>query len=427
MSLDDFDLIDNESIDNSIIKRDFKKVYHQQGVQLNDPDQNIEFIFGDNNNFHQIGNSYLQFDITVRPQRVADAFDGDSPIRLVNNAFSHCFKEGVINTTGGMEIENIKFLGQVSTIMISLTSKDGDLLSQFDNINEEKTDANVRSTSLHEMLISNHIEANRGRIKGQLPLEDIFDFCKTFKKITKNSGFHITLKTNDLQNIIFTTIADATQINVTINSLYLFVPIITPNSETQLMFNESNKNNYTLTFDSWYTERKIVTDCGEFQVDIASSQSTNSPKYLIAAHQTEARVGTSNKRNNICTFDHVDVTNYFVEIDGYRYPKESVITNFGENDYLDQYRDLKSFYQEYVGEELMNPFISYIDMTNKYPIQVINLRHQIDHISPKKFQLFEEYKNDPVYAHKRLYVILIRHKQIEMISDGNKFIEVKVI
>ena len=118
---------------------------------------------------------------------------------------------------------------------------------------------------------------------------------------------------------------------------------------------------------------------------------------------------------------------YFAEIDGYRYPKESVITNFTENDYLDQYRDLKSFYQEYVGEQLMNPFISYIDMKNKYPIQVIDLRHQTDHISPKKIQLFEEYKNDPVYANKRLNVILIRHKQIEMISDGNKFIDIKVI
>ena len=426
MSLEDFQLIDNEPIDNSIIKRDFVKVYHQQGAQLNDPDQNIEFIFGENNNYHQIGNSYLQFDITVR-KADNNNFNNDAAvnevIRLVNNGFAHCFKEGVIQTTGGMEIENIKFMGQVSTIMRVLTSKDGDLLSHFDKINESA--AEINTTSLKHMLMNNQTEAvNRGKIKGQLLLEDIFGFSKTFKKITKNLGFHITLKTNDLQNIIFTTLAN--DINVRINSLYLFVPILTPNSETQVLFNESIKNNYTLTFDSWYTERKIVTD-GEFQVDIASSQSTNSPKYIIAAHQTEDRVGTASKANNISIFDHVDVKKYFAEIDGYRYPKESVITNFTENDYLDQYRDLKSFYQEYVGEELMNPFISYIDMKNKYPIQVIDLRHQIDHISPKKIQLFEEYKNDPVYANKRLYVILIRHKQIEMTSDGNKFIEVKII
>ena len=385
------------------------KVYHQQGAQLNDPDQNIEFMFGENNKYHQVGNSYLQFDITVRKSnnadfRVTDDAATNEVIRLVNNAFAHCFKEAVILTTGGMEIENIKFLGQVSTIMRALTSKDGDLLSHFDQIDETPAASNY--TSLKQMLINNHIEANRGKIRGQLLLEDIFGFCKTFKK-TKNLGFHITLKTNDLQNIIFATLA--IDINVTINCLYLFVLIISPNSETQVMFKESNKNIYTITFDSWYTERKIVTDGGEFQVDIASSQSTHSPNFLLATHQTEAGVGTVNRANNISIFDHVDVKKYFVEIDGYRYPKESSLTLFSENDYLDQYRDFKSFYKEYVGEQLMNPFIKIYRYEKKYPIKVIDLRQQIDHMTPKKIQLFEENKNDHIYANKRLYGILIRH------------------
>ena len=200
------------------------------------------------------------------------------------------------------------------------------------------------------MLIHNHtMPVNRGKIKGQLPLEHMFGFCKTFKKITNILGFMITLKTNDLQNIIFTTLAN--DIKVTINSLYLFVPTLTPNTETQKVFNESIKNNFTLTFDSWFGERKIVTDGGEYQVDIASSYSTNPPKYSIAAHQTEARNGTANKQNNIAIPDHIDVTKYFAEIDGYRYPKESVQTNLSEKYFLDQYRDLKTFYREYVGEE----------------------------------------------------------------------------
>ena len=251
MSLENFQLIDNEPHDNSMIKKGFIKVYHQQGAQLNDPDQNIEFIFGENNNYHQMGNSYLQFDITVRKANDVN-FNNDAAvnevIRLVNNAFAHCFKEGVLQTTGGMEIENIKFVGQVSTILRALTSKDGDLLSHFDKIDESPAESN--NTTLKQMLIDNHTEAvNRGKIKGQLLLEDKLGFCKTFKKIKKKLGFHITLKTNDLQNIIFTTLAD--DINVTINSLYLFVPILTANSETQVMFNESIKKNYTLTFDSW--------------------------------------------------------------------------------------------------------------------------------------------------------------------------------
>ena len=48
------------------LKKDFLKVYHQQGAQFNQSDQIVEFIFGENNNDHQIGNGYLEFDITVQ-------------------------------------------------------------------------------------------------------------------------------------------------------------------------------------------------------------------------------------------------------------------------------------------------------------------------------------------------------------------------
>ena len=64
-------------------------------------------------------------------------------------------------------------------------------------------------------------------------------------------------------------------------------------------------------------------------------------------------------------------------------------------------------------------------MKNKYPIQTIDLRYQADHTTPNKIQLFEEYRADP--ANARLYVILIRRREIELISDGNKLIEVKGI
>ena len=148
--------------------------------------------------------------------------------------------------------------------------------------------------------------------------------------------------------------------------MYLFVPIIIPNGDIQVKFKEAIKNNNTITYESWYTERKIVTDGNEVQGEIASAQKINSPIFLIAAHQTEVRIGTPDKANNIAIFDHVDVTKYFCEIDGYRYPKDSVLTNFTENDYLDQNRDLKLVYKEYVGEELMNPLISYTNMKTGY-------------------------------------------------------------
>ena len=70
----------------------------------------------------------------------AGDFTNASAIRLVNIAFGYCFKEATLSTTGGMEIELNKHVGQVSTIMRLLTSKDGDLSSYFDKNGESIID-----------------------------------------------------------------------------------------------------------------------------------------------------------------------------------------------------------------------------------------------------------------------------------------------
>ena len=103
----------------------------------------------------------------------------------------------------------------------------------------------------------------------------------------------------------------------------------------------------------------------------------------------------------------------------------SFFINYEENAYIEQYKDLKLLFKEYIGEPILKPFISHPDMKTKHPIGILDLGHQPDHITPKKIQLFQEYGADPDNA--RLFLILIRRREIELISDGNKLIEVKVI
>ena len=135
MSLEVFQILDNEPIDNSINKEDFLKIYNQQGAQLNQSDQTIEFIFGENNNYHQIGNGNLEFDITVRTNETT-SFHYDDHIRFINIAFAFCFKEARLSTTIGSDIEHNKFCQQVSTITKVISNKTSSLLSQIDNNNE---------------------------------------------------------------------------------------------------------------------------------------------------------------------------------------------------------------------------------------------------------------------------------------------------
>ena len=145
---------------------------------LNQNDQNIEFIFCENNNYLQIGNGCLEFDITVR-KRDTTNFHNVDPFRLLNNGYAYCFKETRLSTTVGSDIEHNNFCGQVSTIMNVVSNKDGDVLSQFDYINENDIPVleriinlppQIRATPHQKMLINNHTDANKGKIKGYLYL-----------------------------------------------------------------------------------------------------------------------------------------------------------------------------------------------------------------------------------------------------------------
>ena len=144
MSAEDFEMIDDSKIDDSIIKRDFIKIYHQHGAEVNNENQNIKFFFGENLNYIQIGNAYLEIDILVRKADRTNFANADD-IRLVNNGLAYIFQEGRISTSAGTETEHNKNLGNVSTIMRLLTQNDGDLSSYFDKIDE--TEAGINNST----------------------------------------------------------------------------------------------------------------------------------------------------------------------------------------------------------------------------------------------------------------------------------------
>ena len=174
------------------------------------------------------------------------------------------------------------------------------------------------------------------------------------KKNTKQLGFQRTFKTTELQDIVSTTPDD--YIKVSFDIFFLNISILFADASTQIMFNDSIKNSFTLSFDSWTSIRKTVDTQLENQVDIGSAQNNHSPKNLKRAHQTGARIGVPDKAKNIAIYDSLDGRKYHVDIDGGRYPRDAVNIDYASNDYVDQYRDLKIFYKEYVGKELLSPF-----------------------------------------------------------------------
>ena len=72
------------------------------------------------------------------------------------------------------------------------------------------------------------------------------------------------------------------------------------------MFNEATQNNYKISCDEWFTERRKISDTIT-QFDIGSSQNVRSSKYLIGAHQTRDRIDTPISTKIVSKFDNLDL------------------------------------------------------------------------------------------------------------------------
>ena len=118
-------------------------------------------------------------------------------------------------------------------------------------------------------------------------------------------------------------------------NLCLDVTKLIPNVETQLLFKESTQNIYNISYEEYYTERRVISDMIT-QADIGSSQQINTPKQLIGAHQARARADTATKNINIARFDNLNPQKHYVEINRIRYPRDSVLVIYEPNDYVEQ-------------------------------------------------------------------------------------------
>ena len=117
-----------------------------------------------------------------------------------------------------------------------LTQKDGDLSSYFDKINE--TEAGMNDSTLKHMLINSHTnDDNRGKIRANLPLEHIFGFCKTFKKITKGLGFELQLKTSNEKKTLHTQPSEVMMLILQLRKFIYIYQVLSPllNSNNFLM------------------------------------------------------------------------------------------------------------------------------------------------------------------------------------------------
>ena len=87
MNAEVLQLIDDTTVDDSILGGNFEKIYHQHGSQVNDGNHYIEFYFGENLTFPTMGKAYLDLKILFK-NFDRTKFTKTYEIRLVNEALA---------------------------------------------------------------------------------------------------------------------------------------------------------------------------------------------------------------------------------------------------------------------------------------------------------------------------------------------------
>ena len=64
-------------------------------------------------------------------------------------------------------------------------------------------------------------------------------------------------------------------------------------------FNEDITKCFSISYESWTTDRKLVDTAKEVQIDISSASNINSPLYLISAEQKTQRTDPADGTKNL--------------------------------------------------------------------------------------------------------------------------------
>ena len=233
---------------------------------------------GENLDYIKLGHAYPETEIKVREADntiflVATEITNEL-VRSFNSAVAFKVHVARVLASSRTEIEQNNIIGPMLTFITLLTQRDGDFITNFD-LFDGSVDG-INSSSLKQVLINNQTEANRGVIRGHLPLESNFEFRISFEKFAEDIGFELQLKKSNRKkhDILYTLLGDE-MLDVTISSLSLYTPTILPSPETQRYFNEAITKNLTFSLGTWTTDRRAVNTGKEFELDISSSSKIN--------------------------------------------------------------------------------------------------------------------------------------------------------
>ena len=413
-----FKLSGNYEIDRRILKCDYKRYSPAEIFTINTANSQIYIKIPREDSVISLLNSYLELNFDVLHAADINRYVDANDIRLVNLGPIALFSNYKLTSSSGKHLEEIIQAHIVSLMYKLLTSsKDSDDLSIGFDRNRDK-----RKREL----------TNNKNIKGQyhirIYLKDIFGFAEHQEKGTYGLGYKLTL-TRNTDKVVLNKDNAVVNGRVKINSLDWYVPLYSPNlEEYNKLLTQIKKNSPTLLH---YPERSVfmkeVNTQNLWTFELGTQEGINVPIWIFVAFQQNDRKNDQILNND--TFYRPLVTSAQCIIGIEKYPDNSILLNYNDDNYSQGYGQIKEAFKALTKDNILQPYISDADFRSSkdgnnigYNIYAFDIRYQKNFESspPIKFEFkFDGVVPAGVYG----YALVLTNKLISISSDGQRLFD----
>lgn len=438
------DILEIPKEDNSITE--WKVVTFTPQTQSNNNSPNaINIDINATDSFILPSKSYLLIEGQLRrnTNNIADVYDNDHEVALINNAMMYLFTE-IKYSMGGKVLETIINPGQTTSIFGYLRFPDDY------NSNAGMHQCWAKDTSTHpnssEFTASvaapaaGYIPAKnanynqgfavrkgylmasttRGNFEFKIPLDHIFGFAE-YNKVFWGIKHSLTLTRsgNNTQAIYRANAAPAGKVDI--KNITWQMPHIQIDPELLTKFRENvlAKKVINVSYNARNCESTEVTEgARSWTWRLAVPGGVEKPRWIIVGFQTDK---CQTQEQNPALFNNMNLENVQVLLNGVRYPDMDIDINFDENKYATLYDMFDNFKKSYDGFSSLigGTQVSYAAFKTLFPIFVVDVRRQSEKIKSGVIDVQLKFNfRAPVAANTTAYSVIISDRHFRLKTDG---------
>ena len=432
--------------DNSIESWQYFGYTPQSQDNINTRGQPIQIEINASDNYIIPGESELYVKGQLVRNDNNNPYDANDEIALVNNAIMFLFSD-IRYTIGNMIVEYINNPGQVTSMLAYLSQPDdystsSGLMSCWskDTTNHARSSEYATSVAApaagyrpgRNVEYNQGFAARRGLLMSAEP-RGSFSFVILFRhmfgfgdytKVIYNTKQTLTLNRMTSDNCAIHRAAGVADGKIRLTNITWRVPLIKPEivKLKELRDIIESKQNIPVAFTARTCESTVVPQTRSFSWRINVTTGVEKPRWLIVGFQIDR---TYTQEQNPAVFDHLNLQNAYVMINGERYPVYDVISDFPANDYSILYKMFENFKKEFYGFNSLvgGSQVNFAAFKSLFPILVFDVRHQSERLKSGIADIQLKFTfGDNVPANTTAYVVSLSDRLYQLKSDGKNLV-----